>query len=124
MRKIMKQRDEMRFAYCMGWSYGTKSKYATYWKALDAARDVERKGLHWKPEKPHLEQRTAKDERRALALMEKQRTEIDAAQNTVYITGTAVTQMEQSGVIMATQHGASGALAAAPWGQWSNEAAQ
>jgi hypothetical protein len=126
MRKIMKQRDEIRFTYGMGWSYGTKSKYGKYWKALDAARDIERKGLHWKPEKPQLEQRTAADERRSLALMELQKTEINAAQNTVYITGTAFTQMEVDethGVIVATQHGASGAFAAAPWGQWSNEAA-
>jgi hypothetical protein len=59
--------------------------------------------------------------------MEKQRTEIDVAQNTVYITGTVFTQIgigEMSGVIVAAQSGACRALVAALWGQWSNEAAQ
>src|ERR1700723_3064796 len=54
MGKIMKQREEMYLAYCIGWSYGTNSKYAPMWKEEDRPKGIERGKMGWKPEEPQL----------------------------------------------------------------------
>ena len=113
IRKLMKQRDDMRIAYCMGWSYGIKSPYAKQWQSYDEMWEMKQRNLRWKPEIVPLEQRTEEKERKAVERRERKTAKVldKAADKGIYITGT-------SGVIMAAQSGACAALVEAPWGKW------
>ena len=109
----MRQRDDMRIAYCMGWSYGIKSPYAKQWQSYDEMWEMKQRNLRWKPEIIPLERRTKEKEQRALERRERKTIKVldEAADKGIYITGT-------SGVIRATQSRACAALVEAPWGEW------
>src|ERR1700723_1571157 len=113
IQKLMKQRDDMRIAYYMGWSYGIKSPYAKQWQSYDEMWEMKQRNLRWKPEIVPLEQRTKEREQRAVERRERKTNKaLDKAANKgIYITGT-------SGVIMAAPSGGCAALVEVPGGEW------